>query len=752
VGVLDIYYGRQTWSDYVSAQPGIGVFSRSLYHRQDDAESLQPRVHSDSVKVGLNPTDYQVAVESGLGALGTGFGYTGEGTRHALEFGFDKLAAGIDGLGADFNLLMGDLIWMLEMQHATLHNILQEIRLAEFEREARAYRNRAERAYFNGWYEEALGDFLEAEKRNYPDFAVHRSIANILLYHLVDLPRALEYFRRAARYAGPSDARQAAEAHYFAAMICLIERRLDEAQAHIEQATQLNPALLEAHYQQASFSALASDYAAAIASLEPAVKGDPRYFERARREKVFDGMKAELAGLLERLMQPAQEKADQVKHDREQLSKYVIVGPEGERLTHLFDEIEQQMAGPKAFMAGLGFFETLSRAQQELSGVYDLFNKQYEIDPRDYVRSMAFSPDGRLLGAGFLNGGIMVWDVARGAAVLSVTGHLASVNSIAFSPDNQLLATASRDRTIKIWDVARGQTLLNLIGHTDEVRSATFSPNGQWLASGSHDRTVRIWRVETGREVQSLTGHTNKITSTSFSPDGQLVATGSSDKTVKLWDLSTGRAILTLKGHLKGVASLAFSPDGQWLASGADDTTVKVWDVGSGRIAQTLRGHRFSVTSLAFSPDGRLLAAGSLGRTIMLWRVSTGSAVKSLRYSDISYNSVAFSPQGQWLAFGSRDLQIWLKAVMTSEQYATVKAGDRAVTQEGAAPGGIWELNEGASTNAQGSASTGNMISARFIFDRFAEARPIPDGFCEVCFKKLGRFERIFHDRCKIHR
>jgi WD40 repeat protein/tetratricopeptide (TPR) repeat protein len=767
LGILDIYDGRETWSDYISGQPGIAVFGGAMRRGTESSDSPEPGLQPGSIKVGLNSDDYQVAVESGLGALGAGLGYTGHETRHVLELRFDKLAAGLEGLGADFNLLMGDLIWMLEMQQETLNNILQEIRLAEFEREARAYRNRAERAYFNGWYEEALADFLEAEKRNYPDFAVHRSIANILLYHLVDLPRALDYFRRVAKYAGPSDARQAAEANYFAAIICLIGRQLDEAGNHFRQAIEYNPDLLDAYYQQATISALESDYVTAIACLEPAIKGDPRYFERARREQIFDGMKRELTDLLERLMQPAREKANQVKRDRERLSKYVILGPEEERLTHLFDEIEQKMAGPKAFLAGLGFLETLSRAQRELSGIYDLFHKQYEIDPRDYVRSIAFSPDGRLLGAGFLNGGIMVWDVARGIDILSVTGHLASVNSVAFSPDNQLLATASRDRIVKLWDVARATTLLNLIGHTDEVRAATFSPDGQWLASGSHDRTVRIWRVQTGREVQSLAGHTNKVTSTLFSPDGRLVATGSSDKTVKLWEPDTGREILTLKGHLKGVASLAFSPDGRWLASGSDDTTVRLWEVATGRIVQTLRGHRYSVTSIAFSPDGKLLAAGSLGQTVMLWRLSTGAAVKSLRYSDISYNSVAFSPQGQWLAFGSRDLQLWLKAVLTSEQYATVKSDDNRLIKpepDGKTPGGYWattddragdgagdKANDGAIDWSQ-SLYEDKLMSARFIFDRFTDAAPHRDGLCEVCFKKLGRFERIFHERCKLHR
>jgi hypothetical protein len=79
--------------------------------------------------------------------------------------------------------MVGEIIWKLEMLQDTLNNILQEIRLAEFEREARAFRIRGEDSYRNGWYDRALVDFLEAENRNYRDFAVLRSIANIYLYH-----------------------------------------------------------------------------------------------------------------------------------------------------------------------------------------------------------------------------------------------------------------------------------------------------------------------------------------------------------------------------------------------------------------------------------------------------------------------------------------------------------------------------------------------------------------------------------------
>jgi tetratricopeptide (TPR) repeat protein len=189
------------------------------------------------------------------------------------------------------------VIWKLEMHGETLSNLLHEIRLAEFEREARAYRSRAEKAYLNGWYEEALADFLEAEKRNYPDFGVLRSIANICLYHLVNLNSSLEYFRKAAKYSRPSDVRQAAEAHYFAGVVCAVQKQFKEGLDHLSEAITLNPELFEAHYQKACLAAVLNNAIDAVASLEIAIKGDPRYYERAKADQVFDGVRFRRAGV-----------------------------------------------------------------------------------------------------------------------------------------------------------------------------------------------------------------------------------------------------------------------------------------------------------------------------------------------------------------------------------------------------------------------------------------------------------------------
>ncbi|HEX8090337.1 MAG TPA: hypothetical protein VF762_15870, partial [Blastocatellia bacterium] len=565
------------------------------------------------------------------GALGSGISNPGDELHYPLEFGLEKLAGGMDQLNADFHPLMGDIVWKIEMHQETLSNILHEIRLAEFEREARAFRSRAEKAYLNGWYEEALADFLDAEKRNYPDFSVLRSVANICLYHLINLSKALEYFSKAAKYARPSDVRQSAEAHYFAAIVCAIQQQFAEGLMHLSEAIELNPRLYEAHYQKACLAAIMCDVENAVFSLEYAIKGDPRYYERARNDKAFDGLRPQVNTLLDRLMKPVQEMIAEVSRDAELLKHYVIAKPEKRQsLSNVFQTVEQQLAAAKSYRAGVQFMEMLSQIQQELRGIYDLFYKQYEMDTRDYARSVAISPDGRLVATGFLYEGIKIWEVDTGIPVHSLRGHTSSVNSVAFSPDSQWLASASRDRDIKLWDVCTGQEYRTLSGHDGEVAAVTFSPDGQWLASASHDRTVRLWRVVTGQEVEPFEGHTRAVTSAVFSPDGALLASGSIDKTIKLWEVATGSEVRTFEGHAGGVESLAFSPDGRLLASGAEDKLVKIWDVITGRDVQTLRGHVNDVTSVAFSPDGELVAAGSLGQTIRIWRLSTGRVIKTL--------------------------------------------------------------------------------------------------------------------------
>jgi WD40 repeat protein len=155
------------------------------------------------------------------------------------------------------------------------------------------------------------------------------------------------------------------------------------------------------------------------------------------------------------------------------------------------------------------------------------------------AQSVTFSPNGALLAAS-THGRTQLWDVLAGRKLCSrasaLQGHRNWIRSVAFSPDSTRLASASDDNLVILWDTTTSQALRTLRGHTEAVWGIAFSPDGSRLASASQDGTVKLWDTATGQELRTLKGQLKEVRSVAFSPDGtQLVAAGTHG-TVILWD------------------------------------------------------------------------------------------------------------------------------------------------------------------------------------------------------------------------
>jgi hypothetical protein len=189
------------------------------------------------------------------------------------------------------------------------------------------------------------------------------------------------------------------------------------------------------------------------------------------------------------------------------------------------------------------------------------------------------------------------WRALRERLVL---GHDAFVRSAAFSPNGKRIVTASDDKTARIWGAARRKPISELLkGHHRAVRSAGFSPDGKRIVTASWDRTARIWDAASGKAIgEPLKGHDGAVYSAAFSPDGKRIVTASDDKTARIWEAASGKAIgELLMGHEEAVTSAAFSPDGKRIVTASLDNTARIWDVASGRMVGELVGHNDSVMS-----------------------------------------------------------------------------------------------------------------------------------------------------------
>lgn len=308
------------------------------------------------------------------------------------------------------------------------------------------------------------------------------------------------------------------------------------------------------------------------------------------------------------------------------------------------------------------------------------------------IWSVAFSPDGKLLAAGGINGEVRFWRLQDGQQVLTLAGHSDWVSSIAFSPAGKLFVSGSHDRTIKFWDIESGGCLKTIVAHDDMVWSIAISPDGRWLASAGKDHLVKVWEISSGQCFAVLEGHTNWVNSVAFSPDGTLLASGSNDQSIKLWEVATRRCLKTIQTDQDMFWSVAFSPDGSLVAGCGNRPAIGLWQVASGRLLKELEieGQGSAVYSLAFSPDGQHLLSGSKNGTLCLCDLGSETPPKIWQGHNSLIRSVAFSPNGQLVASCGEEqtVKVWEVQTTLGECYRTLQGYSHRIGALTFSPGG----------------------------------------------------------------
>lgn len=123
------------------------------------------------------------------------------------------------------------------------------------------------------------------------------------------------------------------------------------------------------------------------------------------------------------------------------------------------------------------------------------------------VAGLAISPDGATLATGLCEaaeqnlctrGGMWMWDLESGRSLERVSDFPDWVKGVAYSPDGGTLFAASNDGTIRLYSAADGELEYQESGG-GRIEALAVSPDGSYLAVGGLDGIVRLLRIKLER-------------------------------------------------------------------------------------------------------------------------------------------------------------------------------------------------------------------------------------------------------------
>ncbi len=171
--------------------------------------------------------------------------------------------------------------------------------------------------------------------------------------------------------------------------------------------------------------------------------------------------------------------------------------------------------------------------------------------------------------------------------------HFATeVSAVVFTPDGKKLISGAMNGQVQMWDAETGVPLApflegddpasmidgNSISFRDAITALAYVADKGLLAIGSYKGTRLLGRHRQIGLKEIPRGARRLV----FSPDRTALVTSFGSR-IELWDLGTGDKLTTLDGHTALVDTLLFSPDGKTLVSAGRDGTILLWDWDAAR-------------------------------------------------------------------------------------------------------------------------------------------------------------------------
>ena len=279
------------------------------------------------------------------------------------------------------------------------------------------------------------------------------------------------------------------------------------------------------------------------------------------------------------------------------------------------------------------------------------------------------------IAVGSASGDIIILDPITGSQTAVLSGHTDWVRSTAFSSDGKSLVSGSDDTTVKFWDMQTGGVVETFHGHTKFVLSVSISADCTRIASGSKDNTIHLWDIQTGEPLCTIKQEdtVSHVNFSSINPQHIISVSGGK---VWHWDVN---------GHhippVHNGTHIAFSPDHTQFAL-CNEKVVTVQNSDSRAIVAEFHVTDGKTQHCCFSPDGRLIAAAD-GRTAYVWDIANPDPhpIETFIGHTNHITSLVFSsPSSLISASYDGSIKFWQIGILSTDPVATNLLGSTPPT------------------------------------------------------------------------